>query len=153
MPPKIKILSAKVSLKFSKLKTSCIVGEIENKGLVTYISGKYKEGTALLIVSPSLYLKKVSSGTRTINLRVRNSDKVKNWVGMINEAALRLPEGWCNPHRYGSFAPPRGLTDDGSHVQWFIDGEASFDAIATSIEEAKSEVCISNLQSMPFFVI
>lgn len=79
---------------------------------------------------------------------MRNSDKVKNWVGMINEAALRPPEGWCNPHRYGSFAPPRGLTDDGSHVQWFIDGEASFDAIATSIEEAKSEVRISNLQSM-----
>ncbi|XP_078158717.1 phospholipase D zeta 1-like [Carex rostrata] len=86
----------------------------------------------------------VSSGTRTINLRVRNSDKVKNWVGMINEAALRPPEGWCNPHRYGSFAPPRGLTDDGSHVQWFIDGEASFDAIATSIEEAKSEIFITD---------
>lgn len=81
-------------------------------------------------------------------MRVRNNDKVKNWVDAINDAVLRPPEGWCNPHRYGSFAPPRGLTDDGSFVQWFIDGEAAFDAIATSIEEAKSEVGISILKSM-----
>jgi phospholipase D1/2 len=89
--------------------------------------------------SKDCYLSKVSSGGRTIKLRTRNSAKVKDWVTAIN-AARRPPEGWCHPHRFGSFAPPRGLTEDGSVVQWFIDGHAAFDAIASSIEEAKSEV-------------
>ncbi|XP_035817227.1 phospholipase D family protein isoform X2 [Zea mays] len=85
----------------------------------------------------------VSSGGRTIKLRTRNSVKVKDWVTAIN-AARRPPEGWCHPHRFGSFAPPRGLTEDGSVVQWFIDGHAAFDAIASSIEEAKSEIFITD---------
>lgn len=66
----------------------------------------------------------------------------------INDAALRPPEGWCHPHRFGSFAPPRGLTDDGSQAQWFVDGGAAFAAIAASIENAKSEVCHYPLQGL-----
>ncbi|XVF78354.1 hypothetical protein PTKIN_Ptkin14bG0124900 [Pterospermum kingtungense] len=31
------------------------------------------------------------------------------------------PEGWCYPHCFGSFAPPRGLNEDESQAQWFID--------------------------------
>jgi len=76
-------------------------------------------------------------------LRTRSSAKVKDWVTAIN-AARRPPEGWCHPHRFGSFAPPRGLAEDGSVVQWFIDGRATFDAIASSIEEAKSEIFITD---------
>lgn len=49
-------------------------------------------------------------------------------------------EGWCCPHRFGSFAPTRGLTVDGSQAQWFVDGEAAFEAIASAIQDAKSEV-------------
>ncbi|KAJ3676119.1 hypothetical protein LUZ60_003531 [Juncus effusus] len=86
----------------------------------------------------------VSCGARTIKLRSRTNSKVKDWVNAINEAALRPPEGWCNPHRHGSFAPPRGITEDGSHVQWFVDGEAGFGAIASSIEQAKSEIFITD---------
>lgn len=41
-----------------------------------------------------------------------------------------------------ALAPPRGLNDDGSQAQWFIDGQAAFEAIAASIENAKSEVCV-----------
>ncbi|CAN1193879.1 Phospholipase D zeta 1 [Linum perenne] len=52
------------------------------------------------------------------------------------------PEGWCHPHRFGSFAPPRRLSDDGSQAQWFIDGRAAFEAIASAIEDAKSEIFI-----------
>jgi len=85
------------------------------------------------------YRRKVSSGGRTIKLRTRSSSKVKDWVTAIN-AARQPPEGWCYPHRFGSFAPPRGLLEDGSMVQWFVDGQAAFKAIASSIEEAKSEV-------------
>ncbi|KAM0923435.1 hypothetical protein ACQ4PT_005533 [Festuca glaucescens] len=85
----------------------------------------------------------VSSGGRTMKLRTRSSAKVKDWVAAIN-AARRLPEGWCHPHRFGSFAPPRGLTEDGSSVQWFIDGKSAFDAIASSIEQAKSEIFITD---------
>ncbi|KAK0598917.1 hypothetical protein LWI29_000712 [Acer saccharum] len=33
--------------------------------------------------------------------------KVKDWVAAINDAGLRPLEGWCHPHRFGSFAPPR----------------------------------------------
>ncbi|XP_039838739.1 phospholipase D zeta 1-like isoform X2 [Panicum virgatum] len=84
----------------------------------------------------------VSSGGRTIKLRTRSSSKVKDWVTAIN-AARQPPEGWCYPHRFGSFAPPRGLLEDGSMVQWFIDGQAAFEAIASSIEEAKSEIFIT----------
>nr|CAB3465500.1 unnamed protein product [Digitaria exilis] len=83
----------------------------------------------------------VSSGGRTIKLRTRSSSKVKDWVTAIN-AARQPPDGWCYPHRFGSFAPPRGLLEDGSMVQWFIDGQAAFEAIASSIEEAKSEIYV-----------
>ena len=82
----------------------------------------------------------MSSGGRTIKLRTRSSSKVKDWVTAIN-AARQPPEGWSYPHRFGSFAPPRGLLEDGSMAQWFIDGQAGFEAIASSIEHAKSEVC------------
>ncbi|KAF7813523.1 phospholipase D zeta 1 isoform X1 [Senna tora] len=82
---------------------------------------------------------KVTCGTRSIRIRVKSSGKVKDWVAAINDAGLRPPEGWCYPHRYGSFAPQRGLIEDGSQAQWFVDGQAAFEAIASSIEDAKSE--------------
>ncbi|XP_027363621.1 phospholipase D zeta 1 isoform X2 [Abrus precatorius] len=85
---------------------------------------------------------KVTCGIRSIRIRVKSSSKVKDWVAAINDAGLRPPEGWCHPHRYGSFAPPRGLVDDGSQAQWFIDGRTAFEAIASSIEDAKSEIFI-----------
>ncbi|KAI7743003.1 hypothetical protein M8C21_032668, partial [Ambrosia artemisiifolia] len=81
----------------------------------------------------------VSCGSRSITIRSRNKTKVRDWVAAINDAGLRPPEGWCYPHRFGSFAPPRGLTDDGSQAQWFVDGRAAFEAIALAIEGAKSE--------------
>ncbi|KAL8100395.1 phospholipase D zeta 1 isoform X2 [Apium graveolens] len=85
---------------------------------------------------------KVSCGNRSIRLRSKSGAKVKDWVAAINDAALRLPEGWCHPHRFGSFAPPRGLAEDGSEVQWFVDGRAAFESIASAIDEAKSEIFI-----------
>ncbi|KAK7246359.1 hypothetical protein RIF29_41226 [Crotalaria pallida] len=85
---------------------------------------------------------KVTCGIRSIRIRVKSSGKAKDWVASINDAGLRPPEGWCHPHRYGSYAPPRGLIEDGSRAQWFIDGRAAFEAIATSIEDARSEIYI-----------
>ncbi|XP_061349147.1 phospholipase D zeta 1-like [Gastrolobium bilobum] len=84
----------------------------------------------------------VICGNRSINVRVKSSGKVKDWVAAINDAGLRRSEGWCHPHRYGSFAPPRGLIEDGCQAQWFIDGRAAFEAIASSIKDAKSEIFI-----------
>ena len=66
---------------------------------------------------------------------------MKEWVVAINEAVHRPPEGWSRPHRFGSFASPR-KSDDGSKAQWFIDGQSAFDAIATAIENANSEVVL-----------
>ena len=83
---------------------------------------------------------KVTCGGRSTDLRTSSSAKVKEWVTSINDAGLRPLEGWCHFHRYVSFAPQRGLTEDGSQAQWFIDGQAAFKAIASSIENAKSEV-------------
>ncbi|XP_078439374.1 phospholipase D zeta 1-like isoform X2 [Wolffia australiana] len=93
--------------------------------------------------NPLRYGFMVSCGNRSIKIRLRSNAKVKEWVAAINDAGLRPPEGWGYPHRFGSFTPPRGLTDDGSLVQWFIDGKAAFDAIASTIEEAKSEIFIT----------
>jgi phospholipase D1/2 len=92
--------------------------------------------------NPLRHAFKVTSGNRSIRIRAKNSAKVKDWVASINDAALRPPEGWCHPHRFGSYAPPRGLTDDGSQAQWFVDGGAAFAAIAAAIENAKSEIFI-----------
>ncbi|XP_015900013.1 phospholipase D zeta 1 isoform X1 [Ziziphus jujuba] len=92
--------------------------------------------------NPLRHAFKVTCGNRSIRLRVKSSVKVKDWVASINDAGLRPPEGWCHPHRFGSFAPPRGLSDDGSQAQWFVDGRAAFEAIASSIEDAKSEIFI-----------
>eukprot|EP00252_Welwitschia_mirabilis_P011329 TRINITY_DN25484_c0_g1_i1.p1 TRINITY_DN25484_c0_g1~~TRINITY_DN25484_c0_g1_i1.p1 ORF type:complete len:1094 (+),score=199.07 TRINITY_DN25484_c0_g1_i1:223-3504(+) len=85
----------------------------------------------------------VACGNRTVKIRTKGTDKAKDWVAAINDAGLRPPEGWCHPNRFGSFAPPRGLTSDGSAVQWFIDGKAAFEAIASAIAEAKSEIFIA----------
>ncbi|PWA74924.1 Phospholipase D, eukaryota [Artemisia annua] len=82
----------------------------------------------------------VASGNRRIRIRSRTKAKVRTWVSAINDAGLRPPEGWCHPHRFGSYAPPRGLEDDDSEAQWFVDGRAAFDAIALAIEDAKSEI-------------
>ena len=87
-----------------------------------------------------MMLLKVSCGIRCIKVRTKANAKVKDWVAAINDAGLRPPEGWCHPHRFGSFAPPRGLTEDGSQAQWFVDGRVAFEAIALAIEDAKSEV-------------
>ncbi|CAK7333296.1 unnamed protein product [Dovyalis caffra] len=84
----------------------------------------------------------VTCENRSIDLRSKSGARVKDWVAAINDAGLRPPEGWCHPHRFGSFAPPRGLSEDGSQAQWFVDGRAAFDAIASSIENAKSEIFI-----------
>eukprot|EP00257_Ricinus_communis_P015464 XP_015573381.1 phospholipase D zeta 1 isoform X2 [Ricinus communis] len=92
--------------------------------------------------NPLRHAFKVTCGVRSIKLRTKTGARVKDWVAAINDAGLRPPEGWCHPHRFGSFAPPRGLTEDGSQAQWFIDGMAAFDAIASSIEDAKSEIFI-----------
>lgn len=73
-------------------------------------------------------------------IRSKTKAKARSWVHAINDVGLRPPEGWCHPHRFGSFAPPRGLSDDDSQAQWFVDGRAAFDAIALAIEDAKSEV-------------
>lgn len=88
--------------------------------------------------------RKVSCGNQSIKFRTASSAEVKDWVSAINDAGLKPKEGWCNTHRFGSFAPQRGLTEDGSHVQWFIDGKAAYGAIASSIESAKSEVQLFN---------
>ncbi|KAJ8766839.1 hypothetical protein K2173_009098 [Erythroxylum novogranatense] len=92
--------------------------------------------------NPLRHAFKVKCGSRSIKLRVKTGARVKDWVAAINDVGLRPPEGWCHPHRFGSFAPPRGLSEDGSQAQWFIDGKAAFEAIASSIEDAKSEIFI-----------
>ncbi|XP_057806056.1 phospholipase D zeta 1 isoform X1 [Salvia miltiorrhiza] len=92
--------------------------------------------------NPLRHYFRVTCGTRSIKLRTKSDEKVKDWVAAINDAAIRPPEGWCHPHRFGSFAPPRGLTEDSSQAQWFVDGRAAFEAIALAIEEAKSEIFI-----------
>ncbi|KAL0348632.1 UNVERIFIED_CONTAM: Phospholipase D zeta 1 [Sesamum angustifolium] len=92
--------------------------------------------------NPLRHYFRVTCGTRSIKLRTKSNAKVKDWVAAINDAGLRPPEGWCHSHRFGSFAPPRGLTADGSQAQWFVDGRAAFKAIALAIEEAKSEIFI-----------
>uniref|UniRef100_A0A7N0VHI7 phospholipase D n=1 Tax=Kalanchoe fedtschenkoi TaxID=63787 RepID=A0A7N0VHI7_KALFE len=53
------------------------------------------------------------------------------------------PDGWCIAHRFGSYAPTRGVADDGSQAQWFVDGKVVFEAIASSIEAAKSKIFIT----------
>ena len=92
----------------------------------------------------------MTCGIRSVRIRGKNGGKVKDWVAAINDAGLRPPEGWCHPHRFDSFAPPRGLAEDGSQAQWFVDGRAAFEAIASSIEDAKSEVFSFQFQHTVF---
>ena len=92
----------------------------------------------------------MTCGIRSVKIRGKNGAKVKDWVAAINDAGLRPPEGWCHPHRFDSFAPPRGLAEDGSQAQWFVDGRAAFEAIASSIEDAKSEVFSFQFQHTVF---
>ncbi|KAI4372494.1 hypothetical protein MLD38_010716 [Melastoma candidum] len=92
--------------------------------------------------NPLRHVFMVTCGSRSIRLRVKSSAKVTECVTAINDTGLRAHEGWCHPHRFGSFAPMRGLNDDDSQAQWFVDGQAAFEAIASSIANAKSEIFI-----------
>ncbi|KAG8372920.1 hypothetical protein BUALT_Bualt12G0117200 [Buddleja alternifolia] len=92
--------------------------------------------------NPLRHYFRVACGSQCIKLRTKSNAKVKDWVAAINDAGLRPPEGWCHPHCFGSFAPPRGLIEDGSQAQWFVDVRAAFEAIALAVEEAKSEIFI-----------
>ncbi|CAL9003314.1 unnamed protein product [Prunus brigantina] len=109
----------------------------ENACSQIYLANQIKER------NPLRYTLRVASGNQSLRLRTTSNAKVKDWVAAINDAGLRPHEGWCHPHRFGSFAPPRGLTDDGSQAQWFVDGQAAFEAIAASVEAAKSEIFIT----------
>ncbi|KAK6121109.1 hypothetical protein DH2020_045135 [Rehmannia glutinosa] len=80
---------------------------------------------------------------RTVKLRTTSQAKAQEWVSAINAVGSKHSESWCHPHRFNSFAPTRGLVEDGSLAQWFIDGKAAFEAIALSIESAKSEIYIT----------
>lgn len=93
--------------------------------------------------NPLCFAFTVVCGNRTVKIRSKRASNARDWVAAVNDAGLRPPEGWCHPHRYGSFAPPRGTFDDGSEAQWFIDGKAAFNAIASGIEHAKSEIFIA----------
>lgn len=90
-------------------------------------------------------VQKVSGENRNIKLRTTSHAKVIEWVSAINAVGLKHSESWFHPHRFNSFAPTRGLVEDGSAAQWFIDGKAAFEAIASSIEGAKSEVKFPNM--------
>ncbi|CAM8888686.1 unnamed protein product [Rhodiola kirilowii] len=92
----------------------------------------------------SLYYSfKVICGNRTVELRTTSSVKVREWAAAINDVSQKPPDGWCIPRRFGSYAPSRGITDDGSQAQWFVDGKVVFEAIASSIEGAKSKIFIT----------
>ncbi|KAL9235011.1 hypothetical protein vseg_009814 [Gypsophila vaccaria] len=91
---------------------------------------------------PLRYAFRIFCESRSLRLRTTSINKVKEWVASINDAVQKPADGWCHPHRFGSFAPIR-KSDDGSEAQWFIDGEAGFNAIAAAIEKAKSEVYIT----------
>lgn len=108
-----------------------------NKGSQVYLANHIKERNLLR------YAFKVTGENRSIKFRTTSSAKVREWVTAINDAGQRPVEGWCHPHRFGSFAPERGLTEDGSQAQWFVDGQAAFEAVASSIENAKSEIFIT----------
>ncbi|GJT65663.1 phospholipase D zeta 1-like protein [Tanacetum coccineum] len=89
--------------------------------------------------NPLRYAFKVTCGNRITKIRTTSSAKTKDWISSIYNASQKPTEGWCNSHRFSSFAPQRGLTDDGSQAQWFVDGEVAFEAIALAIANAKSE--------------
>ncbi|KAH6558875.1 hypothetical protein KP509_1Z041100, partial [Ceratopteris richardii] len=93
--------------------------------------------------NPLCFAFTVACGNRTLKIRCKRPGGARDWVAAINDAGLRPPEGWCHPHRHGSFAPPRGISDDGSEAQWFIDGKAAFNAISSAIDNAKSEIFIA----------
>ncbi|GAQ88090.1 Phospholipase D zeta [Klebsormidium nitens] len=85
----------------------------------------------------------VAGGGRVLQIRTRHGAGSKDWVAAINEAGLQAPEAWCHPHRFGSFAPPRGMIADGSEAQWLVDGRAAFEAVANALESAKNEIYIT----------
>ncbi|XP_047960602.1 phospholipase D zeta 1-like [Salvia hispanica] len=93
--------------------------------------------------NPLLHAFKVCSGNRSIKIRTTSNSKVLEWISAINEVEAKRSESWCHPHRFNSFAPTRGLEEDGSLAQWFIDGKAAFESIASSIERARSEIYIT----------
>ncbi|KAI9185502.1 hypothetical protein LWI28_007956 [Acer negundo] len=116
----------------------CKFFEVSRLSFAQKYGPKVKEGY-VMVKHLSKISRAVSCGNQSIKFRSTCKGKVKHWVAAINDAGLRPLEGWCHPHCFASFAPPRGLIEDGSQVQRFIDGQAAFRAITSSIKDAKSE--------------
>ena len=99
--------------------------------------------------NPLKFSFKVNCNNREVTFRTSRAVSARDWVDAINDAAVKPSDGWCKPHRFGSYAPQRGLTPDGSEAQWFVDGKAAFEAIAMAIESAQSEIFLTGWWMCP----
>ncbi|KAI8985892.1 hypothetical protein BDB01DRAFT_720977 [Pilobolus umbonatus] len=64
--------------------------------------------------------------------------EVDDWMASIKNALRH--NVWIENHRFGSFAPIR----ENANVEWFVDGENHFKAVAKAILDADSEIFIAD---------
>jgi hypothetical protein len=103
-----------------------------------YIPRKFENHSVDSANSDNSYLLNTINNMLVRMNELDQSNKKKE--NRINELEHLINKGNGN-NNYTMAKKPRGLIEDDSHAQWFVDGQAAFEVIASSIEDAKSEVC------------
>ncbi|GIY48766.1 phospholipase D1 [Caerostris darwini] len=73
-------------------------------------------------------------------LKCESDHQAESWVIEFNFMLDRGSKDFVRPNRYGSFAPPRPLTE----CRWIVDGATYFEAVAEVLDKAKEEIFIAD---------
>ena len=92
--------------------------------------GKHETGTRFGI--------EIHTTTRRLKLCLNSSYEMFDWVEAFIDSISRNP--YCKRNRFTSFSPQRSK----NFAKWYINGEHYYDDVANCIEEAKSEIYITD---------
>ncbi|CAN1842917.1 Phospholipase D zeta 1, partial [Linum perenne] len=76
-----------------RVKIQLQLAQLSKLVSASFGDGRVSRATETKERNPLRHTFKVTSGNRSIKLRVRNGARIKDWVSAINDAGLRPPEG------------------------------------------------------------
>lgn len=81
----------------------------------------------------------IHNQARQLLLSCWTERKASEWMKSIVHVMATTGADWIKEHPHSSYAPIR----ENCYAQWFVDGEAYFDAVADALESAEEEILIT----------
>lgn len=77
---------------------------------------------------------KILNSSRKLEVRPESNTQISYWLDAFRRLALECI--WCQPHRFGSFAPVRSRC----RIDWLVDGEDYYAELVKAVQAAKKEI-------------